>query len=102
MSIEQIRKKIVPILRANNVEYAAVFGSVARGEARPGSDVDLIVRYTKTPGLFEHIGLAQSLEDALHAKVDLVTENSLKKILVPNVKRDLRVLYGQFQRQDLH
>ena len=43
-----------------------------------------------------------ALEDALHVKVDLVTEGSLKKTLVPNVKKDLRVLYGQFQRQDLH
>ena len=102
MSIEEIRNKIIPILRANNVEYAAVFGSVARGEDGPGSDVDILVRYSKTPGLFEHIGLAQDLEDTLHTKVDLVTEYSLKKTLVPNVKKDLRVLYGQLQRQDLH
>ena len=101
MSIEEIRNKIIPILQANGVEFAAIFGSVSRGEAKPDSDVDLLVRYSRTPGLFAHIGLAQTLEDTLHTKVDLITERSLRKSLVPLVKKDLRVLYGQTQRPDL-
>jgi hypothetical protein len=102
MTFEEIGEKITPILRANGVEFAAIFGSVSRGQATPGSDLDLLVRYSKTPGLFTHIGLAQTLEDALHAKVDLITERSLRKSLVPFVKKDLRVLYGKSQRPDLY
>ncbi len=102
MTIEEISEKITPILRANGVEYAAIFGSASRREAKPDSDVDILVRYSKTPGLFAHIGLAQTLEDTLHTRVDLVTERSLKKALVPFVKKDLRVLYGQSQRPDLY
>ena len=102
MTLDKIREKIVPVLKANNVEYAAVFGSVARGEEKEGSDVDILIRYSTSPGLFKHIGLAQNLEDALQTKVDLVTEGSLKKALVSNVKKDLRVLYGQTQRSGLY
>lgn len=102
ITIRNLKIKATPILRANGVEYAAVFGSVARGQARPDSDIDFLIRYSKTPGLFKHIGLAQTLEDTLHARVDLVTERSLKKSLVPFVKKDLKILYGQTVRQDLH
>ena len=102
MKLEEIGKKIVPILRANKVEFAAVFGSVARGQATPKSDVDLLVRYSESPGLIKHIGLAQDLEDSLHTKVDLVTESSLKKDFAPFVKKDLHILYGNGKRQDLY
>ncbi len=102
MTIEEIRKKITPVLRTSGVEYAALFGSAARGEAGPASDIDILVRYSATPSLLGHIGLAQTLEGTLHAKVDLVTERSLHRLLVPRVKRDLKVLYGQGQRPDLH
>ena len=101
MTIKEIATKATPILRANGVEYAAVFGSFARGEANVNSDVDLLVRYTKAPGLFSHIGLAQTLEDTLQTKVDLVTERSLKATFASLIKKDLRVLYGQTIRQDL-
>jgi hypothetical protein len=79
----------------------AVFGSVARGEAKPNSDVDVLVRFSKDISLLDHIGIAYELEDAIGQKVDLITERSLKKYVVPNVKKDLRVFYGQGQRQDL-
>ncbi len=102
MTIEEIRRKIIPILQANGVEYAAIFGSAARGETRSGSDIDLLVRYTITPGLFDHIGLSQDLEDILKTRVDLVTERSLNKSLVPFIKKDLQILYGETQRSDLH
>ena len=99
---EQIKRKAEPILRQNDVEFAGIFGSVARGKATPKSDIDILIRYSKTPGLFDHIGLAQTLEDTLQTKVDLVTEGSLKKSLAVVVKKDLQVLYGRIQRSDLH
>src|SRR3990167_9037301 len=98
MVLQEISQKIIPILRANGVEYAAIFGSVARGEAGSKSDVDVLIRYTKTPGLFDHIGLMQTLEDVLHTKVDLVTEKSLRDFLAPFVKTDMHILYGKTKR----
>jgi predicted nucleotidyltransferase len=101
MTIEEIRNKVIPLLRNHGIEYAALFGSAARGEAGPDSDVDILVRYAVTPGLFDHIGLAQTLEDTLQTKVDLVTERSLNQLLVSRVRPDLKILYGQSRRSDL-
>jgi hypothetical protein len=101
MSIEEIRDKIGDILKNHGAEYVAVFGSVARGEARADSDIDILVRFNKDISLLEHIGMAQELEDTLKQKVDLITERSLSDYVAPNVKKDLKVLYGQVQRSDL-
>lgn len=101
MSLEEIRNKIEPILKSHGAEYVAVFGSMARGEARPDSDIDILVRFNKDISLLYHIGMAQELEDILKQKVDLITERSLSEYVAPNVKKDLKVFYGQVHRQDL-
>lgn len=101
MNIEEIKIKAIPILRANGVEYAAVFGSAARGEARPDSDVDLLVRFGKDISLLDHIGAAYQLQDLLGRRVDLITEGSLIEDAIPKVKEDLKVLYGTATRPDL-
>lgn len=64
-----------------HVESLSVFGSVSRGTARPDSDIDILVRYQTTPGLFEFLSLKQYLESIVGRSVDLVTEGSLKKQL---------------------
>ena len=64
------------------VKSLALFGSVARDEARPDSDVDLLVEFDRPVGLFAFIGLQQFLETLLGCKVDLGTPRSLK----PRVK----------------
>jgi len=101
MSFEEISKKITPILKACGAEYAAVFGSAARGEAKPDSDVDILVRFQNDISLLDHIGVAYELGDTIGQKVDLITEQSLNKHVAENVKKDLKVIYGQGQRPDL-
>jgi len=54
------------------IELLGVFGSYARGEARQGSDVDVVVRLAKQ-GLFNIIGIKQDLEETLHLSVDVVS-----------------------------
>ncbi|MGH3181474.1 MAG: nucleotidyltransferase family protein, partial [Streptosporangiaceae bacterium] len=56
----------------------AVFGSVARGEAHPGSDVDLLVDFEPGASLLYHLGLFQDLEGLLGVGVDVVTWSALK------------------------
>lgn len=58
-----------------------VFGSVARGEAGPDSDVDLIADFEETPGLFKLSGVRFFLEDHLHRKVDLMRPQGIHKAL---------------------
>jgi predicted nucleotidyltransferase len=80
------RNQVIRILRKHqaqlneryHVASLSIFGSVARGEARPDSDVDVLVEFAHPVGLFEFIGLQQYLESLLGRKVDLGTLRSLK------------------------
>lgn len=62
----------------DHVASLSLFGSVARDEAGPDSDVDLLVEFSQPVGLFDFIGLQQRLEAILGCKVDLGTPRSLK------------------------
>jgi len=60
------------------VKSLAIFGSVARNEARPDSDVDILVEFARPVGLFEFVDLKDYLERLLECQVDLGTPASLK------------------------
>lgn len=61
------------------VKSLALFGSSARDEARPGSDVDLLVEFSRPVGLFEFVRLKLVLEEILERRVDLVTPDALRE-----------------------
>lgn len=67
-----------PELTALGVESLALFGSVARDQASPGSDVDLLVTFDQPVGLFHFARVRRCLEEILGAPVDLVTEAALR------------------------
>ncbi len=80
-----LRDEILDKLRADKealdafgVNTIGVFGSVARGEAGPDSDVDIVVDFDEDsiPGLFEFVHLKRHLEKVLGRPVDLVTPGS--------------------------
>jgi len=84
----RLRRNRVAVLRAaaaRDVTISGVFGSVARGEDRPDSDVDLLVTVQPGVGLFELGRLAAELQELLDARVDLVPAADLK----PGVRRDV-------------
>jgi len=66
----------------------ALFGSVARDEAGPESDVDILVEFRKTPGLTEYMRLKFWLEDRLGRPVDLVMKGALKPWAEPVVEAE--------------
>ncbi len=71
------------------VQRLALFGSVARDEAGPESDVDVLVEFDDRPiGLFEFVDLQQYLESILNVSVDLVTEDGLKRQLRENILKE--------------
>lgn len=95
MNIEEIRKKITPILDQHNIQYAGVFGSVARGTALPDSDIDILVKF-KGPATFAgYLNLDENLKSAMGQDIDLVTEGGLNKFLRPIVEQELKLIYGQ-------
>ena len=71
-----------------HVESLAIFGSVRKGLAKPDSDIDILVRYKKTPGLFGFLDLKRYLEEIVGRPVDLVTEGALKKQLKEKILRE--------------
>jgi uncharacterized protein len=68
-------------LRRRGVRSLALFGSVARDEAGPTSDVDLLVELERPAGLFALLDVQEYLEQILGRKVDLVTRGGLKRQL---------------------
>ena len=93
MTIEEVKQKAGPIFEQYGVTFAAVFGSLARGEDRPQSDVDILVRLGRPTGMIGYMRLVQSLESALEKRVDVVTEQSLNKHVRPYVMPDLKTIY---------
>jgi predicted nucleotidyltransferase len=91
MSTEELlhakRKEILALAERYGAYNVRVFGSVARGEAGPTSDVDLLVDLRPDVGL-EYIALWQDLQDLLGRDVDLVTEQALPPYLRPRVLKE--------------
>jgi uncharacterized protein len=72
------RAEILGVARKRRARRVAVFGSVARGEAHPDSDLDLLVDFEPGASLLDHVGLFQDLEDLLGVGVDVVARSALK------------------------
>lgn len=68
-------------LGALGVQSLALFGSMARDEATPESDVDLLVEFNRPVGLFEVVDLKEFLQRLLGRKVELVTRDAIKRQL---------------------
>lgn len=68
-----------------NVEKIGVFGSVARGDNKYTSDVDVLVEFSQPIGMFKFIELEEFLSKAIGKKVDLATKMALK----PAIKQEI-------------
>ena len=84
-------REAFPVLRLRfAVAHLGVFGSVARGNAGPDSDVDILVEFEGPATLDGFMGLTEELERLLGVRVDLATPRSLRPSLLALVKKDLR------------
>jgi len=68
-------------LRTCGVKSLALFGSVARGEAGPKSDVDILIEFHRPIGMIAFLRLRYRLQEILGCRVDLVTPKALKRQL---------------------
>ena len=90
--VRQHRHRLIMAAGAHGMTNLRVFGSVARGEDQPGSDVDLLVDIAPGLGLFG-LGRARAeLEQILHAQIDLVPASDLKPLVAQRVAVDLVAL----------
>jgi len=85
--------KVDDICSKYGINYLGLFGSVARGEETPESDVDLLVKFDKKRkvGLFDLAEIQGEFERRLGRKVDLVTK--MNKYVKPYADKDLRTIY---------
>ena len=74
---EEKRAAVLDVAKRHGAANVRVFGSVARGEATPESDVDLLVEWEPGRSLLDHAGLVLDLQDLLGAPVEVGTERSL-------------------------
>ncbi len=94
MDRNQINTYIINSLMLYGPEKIGLFGSFARGEERPDSDIDILVKFKKTITLFELVRIHDELSQKLGKKIDLVTEPSLKNERLKNyIYKDLQIIY---------
>lgn len=93
-TIDEIKEIVVPIAKTHEVGKIYLFGSYARGEATPESDIDLRIEKGKLKGLFALGALYADLEDALSKKLDLLTTGSLDKKFLKQISGEEVLLYA--------
>jgi hypothetical protein len=86
--LEHKREEILRIARRYGVINVRVFGSAARGEFSPESDIDFIIQLERDWSLLEHVAFMQELEDLLDRKVDVVVEEGLRGILRTTILKE--------------
>ncbi|MBF0563900.1 MAG: nucleotidyltransferase family protein [Nitrospirae bacterium] len=95
MNTKAFEDTIVSMLKPHGVKSIAIFGSYARGEASPHSDLDVLVEFMTKKTLFDIIGIEQELTESLGVKVDLLTEKAISPYLIDRIKKELVVIYDE-------
>lgn len=86
--VEQKRQDILRIASRHGARNIRIFGSVARGEAKEGSDVDFLVDLEPGRSLLDHAALLLDLEQLLGCKVDVVTVRGIRPRIREQVLRE--------------
>ncbi|MDP3072767.1 MAG: nucleotidyltransferase domain-containing protein [Opitutaceae bacterium] len=94
---DEIARRLEPFCRAHGIVRLDIFGSVARGDARPGSDIDLIATFREIPGL-RYFGMERELARLLGRRVDLLLAEDVAEMTNAHrratIERDRRTIYA--------
>ena len=90
--INQLKRKIIPILKHNEVNKAGIFGSYARGEQKKNSDIDILIQPPKGIG-FGFVGIQLELEGKLKKKVDILSYGAIHPLLKKRIlNEEVRII----------
>ena len=93
LTIKDIKKRVVPLLKKNDVVKAGIFGSYARGEAKKKSDIDLLIKQKGKKSLLDLVRLERELKKKLGKNVDLLDYRGLSPYLKEQIlKEQLRII----------
>jgi len=87
-AVASLAERILPVLHRYGVRRAGVFGSYARSEAQPTSDLDLLVDLPPGSSLLDLVGLQLDLSEALGIEVDANTYNAIHPLLRDRILED--------------
>jgi len=91
MTVDEIITHLSRTLRRAGIRRIGVFGSMARGEERDGSDVDILVDFEPGSRTYDNLYMATTaLEEAFHRRVDLVTTDALSRHIGPKILQEVR------------
>lgn len=94
MDHNEINTSIINYLRPYSPERIGIFGSFARREETPESDIDILVKFKRTLSLLDIAKIRRELSLILGREIDLVTEASVKnERLKTYIYRDLKVIF---------
>ncbi len=89
----EISRKTVAVLTKEGANKVAIFGSYARGEPGPDSDLDILVEFSSAKSLLDIVRIERVLSEALGVRVDLLTEKSLSPYLADRIKGEMEIIY---------
>lgn len=92
-TIHNISDRVISILLNYGARKISIFGSYARNEAGPESDLDIIVEFSETKSLLDIIGIEQEIAEKLGIKVELLTEKFISPYLIDRIKKEMVVIY---------
>lgn len=92
IDIEDLKRKILPILQNYGVKRVGLFGSYVREDMREDSDIDILVEIEKDISLLDFVGIKLEIEEALGIKVDLVEYNTIKPLLRERILKEQVVI----------
>ncbi|WP_018305465.1 nucleotidyltransferase family protein [Desulfitobacterium hafniense] len=94
-TVDEIKAIVSDVAKQYGVERVVLFGSYARGEAEPGSDIDLRIDKGKIQGLFELSGFKLDLEERFELPVDVVETEGLSEKFISRIGKEEILLYEQ-------
>lgn len=89
-----IIKKLVSSLTKRGAKRIRIFGSYARGEQTPKSDIDVLVEFKERKSLLDFVRIEREVSEEIGVKVDLLTEKAISPYLKDRINKEAQAVYG--------
>lgn len=89
---QKYRDQILDLAEKHKAQNVRIFGSVARGEDRPDSDIDFLVNFKKGASLLDESGFEIDLTELLKCKIDLISDRALREEFKPFILKEAKEL----------